>query len=469
VSKLSVGTCPVLLKWHCFKGIRQTQAPIDSLPNEIVCEILTTAIETTLPLGDAHRVRKLELATVCRRWGDIIFHTPLLWTFIEVSRQWLLVMPLLKAHVERSQECPLVIEWYGFEGAWREGSFDEAMLDMVVATAYRWCCLTIIDYDDGCRPLVPDEIGCPVFPLLTHLCLSGLYWLHRPEFLYPEYVPALECLEASISAFIPDAPFLPALEELTINSFCHWTSRSLQFLSFQGLEVLSLYGYTGKEPIQPDIVHLPVLTRLSFNVSHAEQLLRILSTPSLTDVVYMQQRYETLFTAFNGIPSKWANVHDLVLRLQFKWRYNSPGEDYRVGLPALCLAAPEVRSIKVMAIDLHELLHCQQGIFPIDHWVHLEQFTIACNEFHKLSDMGKHIVPWLKQRRDTGKPALSLSFLMDGDVDKAATDPLNTMVLDDMGQYCDGVELCEGGGYLSGGCGEEREWKWCDTCYTYIQ
>jgi len=437
--KLSV-CCPVLLKFHCFKGIdRQTQAPIDSLPTEIVCNILTTAIETTLPRDDAHRIHKPKLAAVCRRWRDIILNTPLLWTYIEISPKWL-IMSLLKAHVERSQECPLVIVCRSV--GWTSGSVtyrdEQLALNIVVATVHRWRSLTLTYYCIG-GTLLTGKFSHTVFPLLTHLSISPDLVCHGPIF-HPEHVPALKYLETSMGAFIPylNFPSPPALEELTIDSSCHWTPRSLEFLSFQGLKALSFCGYTGEEHIQPDIIHLPLLTRLSLDVSHAEQLLRILSTPSVTHIVYQQQDSETLFTAFNGIPSKWTNVHELGLRL-VEWRSNHPREDYRVSLTALHLAAPEVRSMEVVADDLGDLFACQQGgsVYPIDHWVHLEQFAIIGDCVDELNEMGRYIVPWLKQRRDMGKPALKLTgLLMNGNRAE-----LNRIVVDDVRQYCDGVDL----------------------------
>jgi len=428
-----VGTCPVLLKCHCSKGIRQTQASIDSLPNEIVCKILTIVIETTLPRGDAHRIRKPKLAAVCRRWRDIILNTPLLWTYIEISPKWL-IMSLLKAHVERSLECPLVIvcRSLGWTSRSITSNHDETLaLDIVVATVHRWRSLTLTEYCIG-GTLLTDKFDCTVFPLLTHLSIPHDLAC-RSIFLHHEHVPALKYLEATMAAFIPNLnvlPFPPTLQELTIDSSWYWTSRSLEFLSFQGLKALSFCGYTGEERIQPDSVHLPVLTRLSLDVSHARQLLRIFSAPSLTHLVYQQQPYETLFTAFNGIPSKWANVG---LQLSER-RWNRIREDFRVGLIALHLAAPEVRSMEVMADEVH--LACQLGgVYPIDHWVHLEQFTIV-GYVDELNKVGRYIVPWLRQRRDTGKPALKLSFLINGN--KAE---LNRIVVDDVSQYCDGVDL----------------------------
>ena len=273
-----------------------------------------------------------------------------------------------------------------------------------------------------------------MFPLLTHLSISR-NWLRRPKFLYPECVPALKHLEAFVTVYTP--PFPSALEELAIGSPDYPLTRTpcfLQLPSVQGLRALSFRGHTGEWRIQHNSIYLP-LTRLSFDVSHAEQLLRVLSVPRLTHVDYQQRNNETLFTAFNGISSKWTNVHELRLKLPLRTN-DSTQEDYHAGLEVLCLAAPEVRGMEVVAEDLDELLECGEGLDPIDHWVHLERFTVI-GSVHQLNDTGRYIVPWLKQRKDTGRPALKFGFsLVNGD--KAE---LETIVLDDVGRYCDGVDL----------------------------
>ena len=305
---------------------------------------------------------------------------------------------------------------------------------MVLATTHRWRSLTITYNDSGCQFLI-ERLGRTVFPLLTHLSISRC-GNDRPKFLYPECVPAIKHLETCITAFTP--PFPSALEELAIGSPdlpMLRTSCSLQIPSLQGLKALSFRGHTGEWRIRRGSIYLPLLTRLSFDVSHAEELLRIFSVPSLTHVNYLQRRYETMLAAFNGIPSKLENVHKLRLKLPSRESYPTR-EDYHAGLIALCLAAPEVRGMEAMAYNLDELLDCQQGVYPIDHWVHLEKFTVI-GDVYQLNEMGRYIAPWLKQRRNMGKPALKLSFtLVRGD--KAE---LETFILDDIGQYCGRVDL----------------------------
>ena len=431
MSKLSlVGV--VLLKCHYFKGIRRTQAPIDSLPTEIVCQILTSAIvETdTLRRGNVHRIHKPQLAAVCRHWRDIIVNTPHLWTFIELSPQWS-IRSLLKAHVERSQECPLdiVCQGFRFEEEKTDG-YDEALMDIMMPTVHRWRSLAITNDFEMCKVAVA-RLGRPVFPLLTHLSISRNR-THRPKFFHPECVPALKHLEACMTAVTHEFP--PALEELTIgcSDFPEAIPRSLRIPSVQGLKALSFRGQTNLWRIQRDSIHLPLLTRLSFDVTYAEQLLRVLSVPNLTHVDYLQRHDETLFTAFNGIPSKWETVRELRLKIAL----HRTREDYHGGLTALCLATPKVRSVEIMAQHLDELFKdCRQAQYPIDRWAHLEKFTVI-GGVHHLNEAGRYIVPWLQQRRDMGKSALKLSFLVKGD--KAQ---LQTIVLDDIGQYCDGGDL----------------------------
>ena len=309
----------------------------------------------------------------------------------------------------------------------------------MVPTTHRWHSLTLADHYDRNR-ILADRLhdGRTVFPLLTHVFITCYDKWYHPNFLHPDYVPALKHLEAPITHFtLMHPPFSPALEEITITKFSYWDKcRFLYFLSFQGLKALSFCGYTGEGRIHPDTVALPLLTHLSLDVSHAEELLHILSVPSLTHVNYLQQSFETLFTAFNGIPSKWANVREL--RLELPPRMACYREDYHVGLTALCLAAPEVQSVEVMAENLDELLDCREGLCPINHWVHLKKFTVIQGKVHQLNEVGSlYIVPWLKQQGDMAKLGLKVDFsLVNGD--KAE---LNGIMLGEIGQYCDGVNL----------------------------
>lgn len=366
MSKLS-GIFPVP---HRF-GIRHIQVLIDSLPNEVLCQILKTAIETTLPLGVAHRVRKHELATVCRRWRDIILNTPLFWTFIQISPEWLRTS-LLKAHVARSRECPLVIICLGSNWISAKASYYAALLDIVIATSHRWRSLTITDNYGGFK-FVIARLGRTVFPLLTH-CVSIAYApFHITQLAASSRIPVSRmCPRAQTSGSLRyglyPPPFPSALEELAIGSPDYPLTRTpcfLQLPSVQGLRALSFRGHTGEWRIQHNSIYLP-LTRLSFDVSHAEQLLRVLSVPRLTHVDYQQRNDETLFAAFNGISSKWTNVHELRLKLPLRTKDSTP-EDYHAGLEVLCLAAPEVRGMEVVAEDLDELLECGEGLYPIDH------------------------------------------------------------------------------------------------------
>ena len=80
-------------------------------------------------------------SAVCRRWRDIILNTPLFWTFIQISPEWLRTS-LLKAHVARSRECPLVIICLGSNWISAKASYYAALLDIVIATSHRWRSLT---------------------------------------------------------------------------------------------------------------------------------------------------------------------------------------------------------------------------------------------------------------------------------------------------------------------------------------
>lgn len=73
---------------HNQVGIQRlpsANSPVDMLPNEIFVEILrVTAASLEL---DGMTWLTLAMA-VCRRWRGIIVHTPILWTDIDLTKNW---------------------------------------------------------------------------------------------------------------------------------------------------------------------------------------------------------------------------------------------------------------------------------------------------------------------------------------------------------------------------------------------
>jgi len=411
-----------------------------SLPNELLCQILKITIETTPAQSDPHRVQKYELATVCRRWRDIIFNTPLFWTLIRVAPTWR--KALVKVHLERSRQCPLDLVFAGFRSETEFNTF----LNIVMPTTHRWRSLAIFSQGTINTLFILQRFDCAAFPLLTLLSIPNLpptvwrdrYWIpYYPKILYPENVPGLKSLEIRHDFSPPDdLRFPPTLERLSVHIafyriYTDKATRWLQSSSLQGLKALSLRGYIAHLQMQPNSIHLPRLVYFSCEVIEARDLLEGLVAPNLTHVNYIQSHFESLCEALGGIQSKWASVREL------SFRFERIGYPRAYTLRDLCLAAPNLRGLEVMEQNLGSFLGPEDGLRPIDRWEHLERFVII-SDVQKLGSMRRRLVPWLKERMKFGRPALEVFF--------AFTDPrqvkLDRGALDKVGKYCRGIGFC---------------------------
>ena len=408
--------------------VQRSQAlGINSLPNEVLCEILKMAIERT-PHG--HTVRKRAPINVCRRWKEIIMNTPKLWCSIALA--WT-PKSVVEEHIKRSCQCPLDIT---IDGSWRVPTPEiEARLDTLIPTAYRWSTLII---EEQCFVGRVSEIlnsfDSAVFPILTRLSINQSKSFNPcfPKLLSPKSLPVLKDLTLWDVRVTPDLQIPPTLERLTL--FLRYGSSLNTWLpSLSRLKALSFNGNTEHLPLQPDSIHLPLLARLTCKVTHAEPFLQALLAPNLTHIDYSQSSCESLFRTFYGLRSKWKSVHELVLRVPKKVKAAS---DYSSDLACLCLATPEVRGIEVMDHVLNDLLGVDFDLCPIDQWDRLERVAVI-SDIRSLKNMQK-IVPWLERRENTGKPRLKFGFSLKQD----RRVKLKEDLFEEIGKLCDGVDFC---------------------------
>ena len=376
--------------------LQRSQALIDSLPNELLCEILKMAIEGTPYL---HCVRKYALMNVCRHWRNVILNTPRFWNFIPLA--W--PASVVKEHIKWSRQCSLDATICDL---WHTPLYKiHALLDVLIPTAHRWNSLIIENqnFRGSHISIILNRLGPTVFPVLTYLCIdeASIWHFHSPQlrFLSTHKFPMLKELKlfniAATGLQIPST-----LERLTL---CLTSAFGIDtwLPSLSRLKALSLAGCTKGFSINPNSIHLPSLARFACHVTHAEPLLQALLAPNLTHVDYSQSHSESLFHVFNEIKSKLKSVREL--RLWFPTHDNAPSDSD--GLISLCLAAPEVRGVEVMDRALNALLGDRS---PIDHWKRLERVAII-GSVKELRTM-QRIVPWLKQRRNTGKRRLEIGF-----------------------------------------------------------
>ncbi|KAJ3507864.1 hypothetical protein NLJ89_g6065 [Agrocybe chaxingu] len=64
---------------------RETFFDINELPDDLLAEVITFATKSSKPNRNPEVPVQIELSLVCRRWRDLILHSPLLWTDIFIS------------------------------------------------------------------------------------------------------------------------------------------------------------------------------------------------------------------------------------------------------------------------------------------------------------------------------------------------------------------------------------------------
>ncbi|KAJ7812044.1 hypothetical protein B0H14DRAFT_3753981 [Mycena olivaceomarginata] len=149
------------------------------------------------------------LSAVCSRWRNIALSQPSLWTdfalnFVESPYTAWRRLPLVEAHLERSQKLPLSITFFPhYETACMEA--EQPLLDLLAAHCDRWetveLCGSTLLYDT----LIGSIYGR--LPILRKLVLRIC---SQFDGLDPE--------PADISDLFADCP---ALEEVTINGGCY--------------------------------------------------------------------------------------------------------------------------------------------------------------------------------------------------------------------------------------------------------
>jgi len=404
--------------------IRNRPTPIDRLPAELLLDIISLAIpkenDIFLSVYKSDGGRKLELASVSRRWRDIIFGCPSLWTTIEVGPS----TPSPATYLKRSHDAPLdvIIQCrprYGFAGH-KEVDLLLAKLASLIPSVQRWRSMVIIGDLDLLQihnPIV-RKFSRLTFPSLKRAIISpsqpldtndGNALLTYPDFLAPKYIPVLEHME--LDSYPPSARFrtINTLKSLKLKLFSVIPNIDpttfLRQIPAESLTTLSLTGDVSSLRLPPNSIHFPLLHTLDLHLIGGRQFLEAIVVPVLTQFTYLgDPRESRTAMVFGDLGSKFDHVH----RLCFSPSVSLPHHD-GIGYDdamALSRAFPCVHHIQG---DLR-LISPLFDDHP-DSWRFLESLTfdilLPNDWFPRGTD---RLVSWLKGRQKLGLPRLRLKF-----------------------------------------------------------
>ncbi|KAI6138560.1 hypothetical protein BKA82DRAFT_3135902 [Pisolithus tinctorius] len=147
-------------------------SPIDRLPNESLLRVLEFYLEEAAQTCDVYIHAKRQLASVSRRWRDLILHSPSLWTLLTVTSSW--SEARAKIYVTRSsQSLDIVIRFcdYRYDD---DNVIFPALLDILTSCAHRWRSLIIHKHTPEVhRSLVLEKLNRLSLPSLKRVSISN--------------------------------------------------------------------------------------------------------------------------------------------------------------------------------------------------------------------------------------------------------------------------------------------------------
>ncbi|KAI5989589.1 hypothetical protein EDD15DRAFT_2370654 [Pisolithus albus] len=385
--------------------------PINRLPNELLGKIFLLI-----------RSEREKLAYVSRRWRDVIFDTPSIWSEINLSCYGG-CPELLKLHLERSRQTPLTVSL--------DVDQPQSELDVVLLHANRIRVLRIFS-----SPYIIGRLAPFTFPALEFL-LVDLHSLF-PDLLLPLYsrTPALKCLRFQ---GLCGQPLLSGRAATQLSSSTGPRSTYPNIFPTQSLTHLSLDGVMDCWTLPPDSVHLPVLESLKLRNNCPMSFLAAIVAPKLEEFEFsMDFDLVSVLGAFDGSTSTFDNVRHIDFAA-------SPSEKVvRYGLAQkFCYAFPGVRHAKIHMQYLHPLFSTCQAVghphTPIDNWTHLETLEIQDFDVDKVDE---DFVNWLKKRKDLGFHLKLICGRRTANHSSVMPDAFKAGLYQTFQECCASVELC---------------------------
>ena len=371
---------------------------INRLPTEILVFIFDLVL-------DAHYSKRI-LASVCRRWRDVVLQTPFFWSTIQVASN----VSWINTHVERSRGTLLDVV---IEGAPFSPSKHLELipgLDAVVSCAHRWRSLLVTaslwfsdDDPEGedeelLTEFIADRINHLHFPSLKSVAISPPCEIGHLNFLSVACAPALEHLELDDFTAVDHIPNPVAmLKTLKLNFETERVIFREQYwrtVPTQALIKLSLSGDTESPLPQPNSLDCPSLVSLEIdNATYLRPILDAIVAPNLEQVNCSNCEHAPSVT-LSGSRSKFTNVR----QLSFSCRRELFHEDSM----GFCEAFPGVH-VELDGVDLPYIFeppsiqfqhgHNSDPLYPMDLWTELKSLTF--NGLHSNWLRDDWLVDWL--------------------------------------------------------------------------
>ena len=399
---------------------------IHRLPTEILVFILDLDV---YPLYLPER--KQELASICRRWRDIILRTPCFWSTIHVASD----VSSINTHLERSRGALLdiVIKCAPFRVSPPKYLALIPGLDIVMACAHRWRSLLVSasgylsddNPDEGGAELLTDFIADKInhlhFPSLKSVTISPFCDVGYLDFLSVARAPALEHLELgefmTMHDILNPVAMLKSLK-LNFNAGPFLDHRSCWILvPTQALTKLSLSGETKSFKLQPNSLYFPSLMSLKMVcVTKPRLILDAIVAPNLEQFNYTSSHYDdSPSVALSGLRSKFTSVRQLSFSLSGRWGVPELLHGDALGF---CEAFPDVHHVELDGENWSHLfdppsIRSESGPsfhfqYPVDLWTELESLTF--NGLHSKWLKRGQLMAWLVHRRALGLQQLRMKI-----------------------------------------------------------
>ncbi|KAI5984184.1 hypothetical protein EDC04DRAFT_2834440 [Pisolithus marmoratus] len=383
--------------------------PINRLPTELLLRAFQFHLEAAPDTCDVYRHGKRFLASVSRRWRDVILHSPSLWTTIKVTSYC--SEARAKTYVSRSSQSLLNIHFYS--SGHDQGTFT-AILNVLAACAHRWCSLIIRnDISSLHKYLILEKLNHLSFPSLKRVSFWGFpgSFLGQAElsqliFLHPESSPHLEHLHlpARVGQLVP-SHIRSGLSTLSLSFHVSHPIRHPSLFespSFQGLTSLHVTDYSANVicDLLPNSIQLPLLEKFVCGLQYGKALIHALVAPKLKHFEYCPSSHHELASAlFAGLNSRFNNVDYLRLS-EFTTENLSE---------TVCLAFPNVCHLELVPAKNSVRSHRVALPSAVPLWNNLKSLTLQGlrdTDFKFLSSLAS----WFELRLN-GQPKLRVKIV----------------------------------------------------------